>query len=99
MEIIIGLFKAILVIFFIFFGPLLPLIMLKEYWDWKDNKTMKKLTKGGRENLKYSLKHCENELKIALKKYPESIDYWKKGVKINKKRIKLLKVAANKKEK
>ena len=37
------------------------------------------------------LKHCENELKIALKKYPESVDYWKKGVKINKKRIKLLK--------
>ena len=32
------------------------------------------------ENLKYNLKHSENELKMALKKYPESVDFWKDKV-------------------
>ena len=32
------------------------------------------------ESLKYNLQHSESELKTALKKYPESIDFWKDKV-------------------
>ena len=32
------------------------------------------------ESLKYNLQHSENELKTALKKYPESVDFWRDKV-------------------
>ena len=39
------------------------------------------------EDFRYNLQHSENELKTALKKYPESVDFWRNKVKEDKQKL------------